>query len=84
MCVSSLSVCALTHCLEDHHYHLSFNGYGCVSVCRASGPVHAFVFVSHRLVLLPRPLEVHAAVLSALDHRPSAAGCFHVAIHLHS
>lgn len=39
-------------------------------------------FLSHRLVLLPRSLEVHAAVFSALDDRPSTAGCFHVAIHL--
>lgn len=39
---------------------------------------------SHRLVLLPCSLEVQAAILSALDDGPSAAGCFHVAIHLHS
>lgn len=45
--------------------------------------VHSFV-ASHRLVLLPRFLEVQTAVLSALDDRPSTAGCFHVAIHLHS
>lgn len=37
---------------------------------------------SHRLVLLPRPLEVHAAVLSALDDRPSSASALHVAVHL--
>lgn len=37
---------------------------------------------SHRLVLLPRPLEVDAAVFSALDDRPSTAGCFHLAVHL--
>lgn len=40
--------------------------------------------MSHHLVLLPRPLEVQAAVFPALDHRPAAAGCFHVAVHLHS
>lgn len=38
--------------------------------------------LSHRLVLLPRPLEVHAAVLSALDHRPPATSTLHVAVHL--
>lgn len=38
---------------------------------------------SHRLVLLPRPLEVHAAVLSALDDRPSTTSTLHVAEHLH-
>lgn len=39
---------------------------------------------SHRLVLLPRPLEVQAAVLSALDDRPPATGTLHVAVHLHN
>lgn len=38
---------------------------------------------SHRLVLLPRPLEVHAAVLSALDDRPATTSTLHVAEHLH-
>lgn len=43
-----------------------------------------FCFVSsHRLVFLPRPLEVYAAVLSALDDRPSATSTLHVAVHLH-
>lgn len=45
--------------------------------------VHLFV-MSHHLVLLPRSLEVQAAVLSVLNDCPSTAGCFHVAIHLHS
>lgn len=39
--------------------------------------------MSHRLILLPRPLEVQATVLPALDYRPPAAGRLHVAIHLH-
>lgn len=43
--------------------------------------VHVFV-LSHHLVLLPRSLEVHAAIFSALDDCPSAAGCFHSAVDL--
>lgn len=39
--------------------------------------------MSHRLILLPRSLEVQATVLPALDDRPPAAGRLHVAIHLH-
>lgn len=50
----------------------------CMCVC-----VHLFV-MSHHLVLLPRSLEVQAAILSVLNDCPSTAGCFHVAIHLHS
>lgn len=39
--------------------------------------------MSHRLILLPRPLEVEATVLPPLDDRPPAACRLHVAIHLH-
>lgn len=78
------SVCWVTVLsLKGHHYHLGCDGYGWVSAFRGSVCVHAF-FLSHHLVLLPRFLEVHTAVLSALDDRPSTAGCFHVAIHLHN
>lgn len=54
-----------------------------MDLCMLGKCVHSFV-ASHRLVLLPCPLEVQAAILSALDDGPSAAGGFHVAIHLHS
>ncbi len=77
-----LSVCWPTAlCLKDGRYHLAFNGYEWVSACGASVRVHVFI-LSHRLVLLPGSLEVHAAVFSALDDCPSTTGCFHVAIHL--
>lgn len=52
-----------------------------MSVCTSLKCLRAHIS-SHHLVLLPRPLEVYTAVLSALDDRPSTAGCFHVAIHL--
>lgn len=77
-----LSVCWLAVLsLKDHRYHLAFNGYEWVSTCRVSVCVHIFI-LSHHLVLFPGSLEVHAAVFSALDDRPSTTGCFHVAIHL--
>lgn len=61
----------------------AFNRTGQRCECQARVLVHLFV-MSHHLVLLPRSLEVQAAVLSALNDCPSTAGCFHVAIHLHS
>lgn len=73
MSILSLSVCVLTRRLVFEGQTLS----SCFEWMRE-------LIMSHHLVLLPRPLEVHAAVFSALDDRPPAAGCFHVAIHLHS
>lgn len=41
-----------------------------------------YCLVSHHFVFLPCSLEIHTAVFSALDDRPSTASCFHVAIDL--